>query len=212
MPFGDRPAAWRVGQAQRTYGERCIGGSVAALLDPPYEIAREIAGTMSSVHLRFLAVAVGMIALSACAIPQTGMLGDTDEPYRLGMQALVANPPDYGDAMAYFRYAAIRNHVGAQRQLGRLYASVRPRPDYVRAYLWLYLASRSDAEAEYELNALSRLMTPEQIGTARSWAAGYVPGKAPDVPPDSPPYEAEGPLRAAQPNATHTGEETRDTP
>ena len=128
------------------------------------------------------------------------------------MQALVANPPDYGDAMAHFRDAAIRNHVGAQRQLGRLYASLRPRPDYVRAYLWLYLASRSDAEAEYELNALSRLMTPEQIGTARSWAAGYVPGKAPDVPPDSPANEAERPIPAAQQNPPHKGQETRDTP
>jgi len=166
---------------------------------------------MLSLDLRFVAVAVGMIALSACAIPQMRMLGDTDEPYRLGMQALVANPPDYEKAMAYFRDAAIRNHVGAQRQLGRLYASLRPRPDVVRAYLWLYLASRSDAEAAHELEVLARLMTPAQIGTARSWAAGYVPGTAPDVPPDSPANEAEQPIPAAQQNPPHKGEENRDT-
>lgn len=105
---------------------------------------------------------------------------DAERHYQAGLQAVLAQPADYAQAMTQFRAAAIRGHAQAQKQLGRLYASVTPAPDRVSAYLWLYLAARNDAEAASDLRALAPWMTRAQIDAAQALAAGFVPGRAPD--------------------------------
>jgi TPR repeat protein len=141
-------------------------------------------GGMSRNGLAFLAMAVGIMAMSGCALQTTGMPGKAAAHYRSGLRALVAEPPDHEKVLSHFREAAIRDHAEAQRQLGRMYASLSPQPDLVRGYLWLFLASRSDPEAQAELSYLTLLMTREQVDAARALAAGFVPGQAPDEPPE----------------------------
>ena len=157
-----------------------------SLLEPESAPANGTRGAVLFHALKALLLALGVMGLSACALQQTVMLKQADARYRLGMQALVADPPDYAQAVEHLRAAAISDHAEAQRQLGRLYASSRPRPDVVRAYLWLYLASRSDPDAQRDLDVLIQLMTAGQIDTARALAVGFVPGKAPDIAPEPP--------------------------
>lgn len=135
--------------------------------------------------LRVVAMTVGMAVVSGCALQTMVQLGQADAEYRLGLQELVADPPDYEKALVHFREAAIQDHREAQRQLGRMYASLSPQPDLIRGFLWLFLAARSDAEAKNELEYLAGLMTPQQIDAARALAAGFVPGSAPDEPPEA---------------------------
>jgi len=143
------------------------------------------------------------MALSACALNPLALFGQADAHYRSGLKALVADPPDYDQALSDLRKAAIRNHADAQKQLGRLYTGWGPEPDLVRGYLWLFLASRSDPDAENELIYLTRVMTREQVGRARALATGFVPGQAPDEPPeaDSPDGTAEEQAARPEPNA-----------
>jgi len=143
------------------------------------------------------------MAMSACALHPVGLFGQADAHYRSGLKELVADPPDYDQALSHLRKAAIRNHADAQKQLGRLYTGWGPEPDLVRGYLWLFLASRSDPDAENELIYLTRVMTREQVGRARALATGFVPGQAPDEPPeaDSPDGTAEEQAARPEPNA-----------
>ena len=173
--------------------------TLGSLLEPESAPAIGTRGAVLFHALQAFLLALSVIGLSACALQQTVMLEQADAQYRLGLQALVADPPDYGQAVEHFRAAAIRDHAEAQRQLGRLYASSSPRPDVVRAYLWLYLASRSDPDARRDLDVLSQLMTAEQIGTARVLAAGFVPGKPPDVAPEPAPDAAPDPASGSPP-------------
>jgi TPR repeat protein len=151
---------------------------------------------------------VGMAALSACALQTSGMAGEADMQYRAGLGALVGDPPDYGKALTHFREGAVRDHAAAQRQLGRMYASLSPPPDLVRGYLWLFLASRSDPEARVELDYLTGLMFPQQVDAARALALGFVPGRAPDELPGAErtatPTEAPAVARTATPAAVPT--------
>jgi TPR repeat protein len=127
-----------------------------------------------------LALVAGLALLEGCAVQRMVVVAQADDEYRTALQLLVADPPDQEAALEHLRRAAIWNHAGAQKQLGRVYASSGPQSDLVRGYLWLYLASRTDVEAEREMSYLGRMMTVDQIDRARALAASYVPGRAPD--------------------------------
>lgn len=127
-----------------------------------------------------IAVLASLALLGGCAVQRMVLVAQADDEYRTGLALLVADPPDQEAALEHLRNAAIWNHAAAQKQLGRVYAGSGPQSDLVRGYLWLYLASRTDAEAEREMSYLGRMMTPEQIDRARALAAAYVPGQAPD--------------------------------
>ena len=122
-----------------------------------------------------------IIGSAACSIEQRAFFGDSDAEYRLGLRRLVQEPPDYRGAIESLHNAALQGHVDAQKQLGRLYASVRPQPDLVRAYLWLHLAALVDFEAKRDRDQLARSMTAEQIALAEESAMQFVLGEAPDL-------------------------------
>ena len=84
-------------------------------------------------------------------------------------------------ALSQWRSASDEGDRRAMRALGRLYLQgMGVLQDYVEAHKWLNLAaSRGEAAALAERDALAAKMTPEQIATAQERAAAWRSGKRP---------------------------------
>ena len=83
-----------------------------------------------------------------------------------------------GEAVALWRAAADTDDRRAMLVLGRLYLQgLGVIQDYVEAHKWLNLAaSRGEAAALAERDAVAAKMTPAQIATAQERAAAWRPG------------------------------------
>ena len=118
--------------------------------------------------LRYAAgvAAVGLLAVGGAARAN----------YEAGKNALEAGRP--AEALSEWRAAASSGDRRAMLALGRLFLKGVGAPqDYVLAHMWLNLAaSRGDAEAAKERNALSARMTPQQIAAAQDRARSWRPG------------------------------------
>ena len=119
-------------------------------------------------------VRTAMLALAfLCALPARA-------DYEAGQQAWDAGRPD--EALAQWRAAANAGDRRAMLALGRLYAQGLGAPqDYVEAHKWFNLAaSRGEAVAVGERDALAAKMTPEHVmaaqALARSWRPAGVGG------------------------------------
>ena len=92
-------------------------------------------------------------------------------------------PGDYARASEFFLPLAQRGNAAAQESLGLMYAHGRGVPrDYVRAYLWIYLAlAQAKGEAadrgRKTLAGLEAKMTPAEIAEARNLARAWTPKK-----------------------------------
>jgi TPR repeat protein len=143
-----------------------------------------------------------LLALTACALQPRAMLGSAEAQYRLGLEYLVAEPPDYAKAAYWLRRAAIQGDKQAQKQLGRFYAigwdGGEPSP--VQAYLWLELAAVLDPEANDERQVLARHMSKQQIESAQALAAQYQRGQAPDAELEAARLKAVATAAAAKPS------------
>ena len=115
--------------------------------------------------MRLLVLALAM----ACALP-------AGADYEAGRQAWEAGRPD--EALAQWRAAADGGDRRAMLALGRLYAQGLGAPqDYVEAHKWLNLAaSRGEAAAVEERDALAAKMTPQQVQAAQALARSWQPG------------------------------------
>ena len=115
--------------------------------------------------MRLLVLALAM----ACALP-------AGADYEAGRQAWEAGRPD--EALAQWRAAADAGDRRAMRALGRLYARGLGAPqDYVEAHKWFNLAaSRGEAAALEERDALAAKMTPQQVQAAQALARSWRPG------------------------------------
>ena len=105
----------------------------------------------------------------ACALP-------AGADYDAGRQAWEAGRPD--EALAQWRAAADGGDRRAMLALGRLYAQGLGAPqDYLEAHKWFNLAaSRGEAEALKERDALAAKMTPQQVQAAQALARSWRPG------------------------------------
>ncbi|MDE0077675.1 MAG: SUMF1/EgtB/PvdO family nonheme iron enzyme [Caldilineaceae bacterium] len=108
------------------------------------------------------------------------------------------------EAVSQWRDAANSGDRRAMLELGRLYRQgLGVVQDYVEAHKWLNLAaSRGEAAALEERDALAAQMTPDQIATAQQKAADWQPGGATQAEETSPAQETGQPppqaIRAAQ--------------
>ena len=89
----------------------------------------------------------------------------------------------HGEALARWRAAAESGDRRAMLALGRLFVQGLGAPqDYVEAHKWLNLAaSRGEAAAANERDALATKMTPQQVSAAQERAAAWRPGETRDV-------------------------------
>ena len=96
--------------------------------------------------------------------------------YAAGQRAWDAGRPD--EALTQWRAAADAGDRQAMLALGRLYVQgLGVLQDYVEAHKWLNLAaSRGEAAALQERDALAAKMTPMQIATAQERAVAWRPG------------------------------------
>ena len=80
---------------------------------------------------------------------------------------------DYSEAANWVRRAAEQGYARAQLDLAYLYEQGKGVSlDYVSAYSWYKIAMNGGQKlARSRLKSLSRLLTPEQIGTANARAA-----------------------------------------
>ena len=117
----------------------------------------------SVMRLVVLAIAV------ACALP-------AGADYEAGQKAWNDGRPD--EALAQWRAAADAGDRRAMLALGRLYVQGLGAPqDYVEAHKWFNLAaSRGEAAAVKERDALSAKMTPQQVAAAQELARSWRPG------------------------------------
>ena len=104
-----------------------------------------------------------------CALP-------AGADYEAGQQSWDAGRPD--EALAEWRAAADTGDRRAMLALGRLYAQGLGAPqDYVEAHKWFNLAaSRGEATAVGERDALATKMTPQQVAAAQELARSWRPG------------------------------------
>ena len=140
--------------------------------------------------LRYVAglAAVGLLAVGGAARAD----------YEAGKNALEAGRP--AEALSEWRAAASSGDRRAMLALGRLFLKGLGAPqDYVLAHMWLNLAaSRGDAGAAKERNALSARMTPQQIAAAQDRARSWRPGTGGGAQANAPaPSRASAPLTKA---------------
>ena len=122
--------------------------------------------------MRRTRVATAVLALAvtlAVALPATA-------DFEAGQQAWDAGRPD--EALTQWRSAANDGDRRAMLALGRLYVQgLGVLQDYVEAHKWLNLAaSRGEAAALEERDALAAKMTPAQMAAAQERAAAWRPG------------------------------------
>ena len=117
-----------------------------------------------------LRYAAGLAAVGLLAVG-----GAARADYEAGKKAFEAGRP--AEALSEWRAAASSGDRRAMLALGRLFLKGLGAPqDYVLAHMWLNLAaSRGDAEAAKERNALSARMTPQQIAAAQDRARSWRP-------------------------------------
>ncbi len=98
--------------------------------------------------------------------------------FEAGQQAW--NSGNVGEALTQWRDAADAGDRRAMLELGRLYRQgLGVVQDYVEAHKWLNLAaSRGEAAALEERDALAAQMSPEQVAAAQQKAAAWQPGGA----------------------------------
>jgi len=98
--------------------------------------------------------------------------------YEAGKQALAAGQPD--KAAAEWRGAAAKGDRRAMLGLGRLHVQgVGVVQDYVAAHMWFNLsASKGEAAAVKERDAVAAKMTPGQVAEAQKRAAAWPPQRA----------------------------------
>ncbi len=98
--------------------------------------------------------------------------------FEAGQQAWDAGNVD--EALSHWRDAGDAGDRRAMLELGRLYRQgLGVVQDYVEAHKWLNLAaSRGEAAALEERDALAAQMTPAQVATAQQKAAAWQPGGA----------------------------------
>ena len=85
----------------------------------------------------------------------------------------------HSEALREWQASANNGDAKAMLALGRLYMQGLGAPqDYVKAHLWFNLAaSRGEAEAVTERDALAGRMAPEQVAKAQEQAAAWRPGE-----------------------------------
>lgn len=129
------------------------------------------------------------IALLAVTL---GGIGTAQADYYDGLRA--ADAGRHREALREWQVAANAGDAKAMLALGRLYRQGLGAPqDYVQAHLWFNLAaSRGEAEAVTERDALATRMTPEQVATAQEHAAAWQP-QAATAPAASAASQAAGP-------------------
>ncbi len=105
-----------------------------------------------------------------------GGTGTAQADYYDGLRA--ADAGRHREALREWQAAAKAGDAKAMLALGRLYRQGLGVPqDYVQAHLWFNLAaSRGEAEAVTERDALAARMSPEQVATAQAHAAAWQPG------------------------------------
>ena len=118
---------------------------------------------------------IAMMALAAALVATQPARAD----YDAGQRAWDAGRP--GEALTQWRTAADAGDRRAMLALGRLYAQgLGVLQDYIEAHKWLNLAaSRGEAAALNERDALASKMTPAQMATAQERAATWRPGASP---------------------------------
>ena len=99
--------------------------------------------------------------------------------FEAGQRAWDAGRPD--EALTEWQVAAGRGDRRAMLALGRLYLrGLGVLQDYVEAHKWLNLAaSRGEAAAVDERDALAERMTPAQVAEAQALAQAWRPGEGP---------------------------------
>ena len=116
-------------------------------------------------HLTMIRMTVLLLALMAAQ--------SVSADFESGQRAWDAGNVD--EALSQWRDAATAGDRRAMLELGRLYRQgLGVTQDYIEAHKWLNLAaSRGEAEALEERDALATRMTPGQVATAQQRAAAY---------------------------------------
>ena len=116
------------------------------------------------------------IRIVVLALALLGALGARAD-YEAGQRAWDAGRPD--EALAQWRAAAGSGDRRAMLALGRMYRrGLGVLQDYVEAHKWLNLAaSRGEAAAVDERDALAERMTPAQVAEAQALAQAWRPGE-----------------------------------
>ena len=120
-----------------------------------------------------------------------GGFGTARADYEDGQRAWDAGR--HSEALREWQVSANNGDAKAMLALGRLYVQGLGVPqNYVHAHLWFSLAaSRFEAEAVKERDALAARMSPEQVAEAQKLAAAWQPGKT--QPAASAPRKPAGP-------------------
>ena len=134
---------------------------------------------------------LGMVLVASAL----GGVGTAQADYYDGLRA--ADAGRHGDALREWQTAANAGDAKAMLALGRLYMQGLGAPqDYIKAHMWFNLAaSRGEAEAVTERDALAGRMAPEQVAEAQKQAAAWQPQATTSGPAGSPPPKA---IREAQ--------------
>ena len=91
------------------------------------------------------------------------------------MRCVFAICPDDAQAGAWFREAAEQGYVGAQYNIGLIYANGAGVPkDDIAAYMWWNLAAaQGDEEARSNRSNIEKKMTPAQIAEAQQLSKNW---------------------------------------
>ena len=102
-------------------------------------------------------------------------VGTAQADYYDGLRA--ADAGRHSEALREWQAAANAGDAKAMLALGRLYEQGLGAPqDYIKAHMWFNLAaSRGEAEAVMERDALAARMAPEQVARAQDQAAAWQP-------------------------------------
>ena len=107
-----------------------------------------------------------------------GLVVTAQADYYDGLRA--ADAGRHSEALREWQAAANAGDAKAMLALGRLYMQGLGAPqDYIKAHMWFNLAaSRGEAEAVTERDALAGRMAPEQVAEAQKQAAAWQPQPA----------------------------------
>ena len=116
---------------------------------------------------------LGMLLVAATL----GWIGTAQADYEDGQRAWDAGR--HSEALREWQASANNGDAKAMLALGRLYAQGLGVPqNYVQAHMWFSLAaSRFEAEAVKERDALAARMAPERVAKAQDLAAAWQPGE-----------------------------------
>ena len=108
--------------------------------------------------------------------------GDASAQFNLAFMYAegLGTPQDFAQAMAWYRKAADQGEASAMYNLGSMYSTGRGVvQDYVEGHKWRNLAAArasADNQKEYAAtrDALTRLMTPQQLAEAQKRASDWM--------------------------------------